>query len=185
MQPGVSLLIDHQGLPLTYSERTIRSVELHRGDCSIVGYGANPGTSANLRALELLGAAKASTRNLSPESRRSLAEMIGPKVIGAGEIVSLSGGRLLRADDGECATCAGAGKVKREFMARCPECSGDVMDGESHRARATTVSDRCVPPVADVAAIRRRLGLSATSGPTSSDVLRLRARLLMERSRGR
>lgn len=40
-----------------YTERRLLEVSIHRGDVSVVNYGANPATSATLRALSLAGLA--------------------------------------------------------------------------------------------------------------------------------
>jgi HK97 family phage prohead protease len=82
-----------------YTERTILSVSLHKGDVSLVTQGANPATSATLRA-----------DALTLEQRRERAAVIGKRVTGP---------VLLRDRETGCARCGGTGAI--ELL--CPNCS--------------------------------------------------------------
>ena len=79
-----------------YSRRDISSVDIHRGDVSVVSYGASPTTSTQLRAQELLGAGKAQQRNLSVDERERRANEIGRKGVGVGSITAVDGAAVQR-----------------------------------------------------------------------------------------
>lgn len=65
--------IERQEWNEDYSKRYITEVSLHRGDVSVVNYGANPNTSVSLRGAELL----ARLDDLSPEEQRAVHERLG------------------------------------------------------------------------------------------------------------
>jgi hypothetical protein len=52
-----------------YTERRLLEVSIHRGDVSVVNYGANPATSATLRALSLAGLADLEPAEILAEVR--------------------------------------------------------------------------------------------------------------------
>lgn len=52
-----------------YTERRLLEVSIHRGDVSVVNYGANPATSATLRALSLAGLADMEPAEILAEVR--------------------------------------------------------------------------------------------------------------------
>lgn len=79
-----------------YTRRTIRSLDIHRGDVSIVSYGANAVTSSQIRSRELLGEGKATQRDISLAERERRAHEIGKRVVGAGSITALDGTRIAR-----------------------------------------------------------------------------------------
>jgi HK97 family phage prohead protease len=91
-----------------YTERTIETVNLQRGDVAIVARAANPAATATLRQKDA---------ELTLNQRRNRAEMLGKRMTGAPLQISRTG-------SGECARCGGEGAI----TIRCPNCGGD--DGE-------------------------------------------------------
>lgn len=76
-----------------YSARIVRTASLHKGDVSVVTFGANDATTVHIRARGTLGERTTTTPGLPFEQRRRLAEDIGKRATGGGRL-SLVGDRL-------------------------------------------------------------------------------------------
>jgi hypothetical protein len=136
-----------------YERRTIRAVNIHRGDVSLVGMAANPATSAMLRA-----------DALTLEQRRKRAEVIGR---------SVRGPALWRdeepSSDEACARCEGRGTIELN----CPNC-GRGSDGELEpsmlsASKYSDTGDALAEARMDLAAMR--LGIPAPRRSRSSTTL--------------
>lgn len=128
----------------TYDKRLIRSVDLHKGDVSVVGYGANDATSAHIRARGTLGERTTSAHDLPFEQRRRLAEDIGKRATGGGRL------DLARATSGDCDRCHG----NRTITTACPSCRG-----------GSTPARSMVPEYIPNYTVRARIQLAALTRP--------------------
>jgi uncharacterized protein len=118
--------------------RTIRAVDLHRGDVSLVTYGASSATSAHLRHSPL-GEARASVADVPFEERQRLAFEIGQR---------WSGGVALGLRASTCSTCEGSGKVTVSFEKVCPDCGDSDVESSSAASRRPSASDPAVAAAA-------------------------------------
>ena len=96
----------------TYDKRLIRQAQLHKGDVSVVAYGANDATSAHIRARGTLGEVLGEQTDVPFEERRRRAEGIGTRATGGGRI-----GLTRAAHSDDCNRCQGDGTI----TIACPE----------------------------------------------------------------
>lgn len=97
----------------TYDKRLIRQAQLHKGDVSVVAYGANDATSAHIRARGTLGEVLGEQTDVPFEERRRRAEGIGTRATGGGRI-----GLTRAAHSDDCNRCQGDGTI----TIACPNC---------------------------------------------------------------
>lgn len=116
----------------TRTERTLHQLDIHRGDVSIVTFGASPTTGDHVQM----------TRSAGPEERRAWTEQISRSGWGGPGAVLMRAGWSNQhgascescARSGRCATCDGAGWV--------PSSSG----GSSKLSAGRTNQTRALPP---------------------------------------